>query len=98
MVFSLFDGSLILRPDQSSKINVNFCGVGQGTECMAMIDLSFGPAETDYLKRKKGRDQATANIKDYIDENSRVTEGSNNSSGNPMRIFQIMFKNAFRLP
>ena len=36
----LFDGSFDIEVvDQSSKINVNFCGVGQGTECMAMIRL-----------------------------------------------------------
>ena len=81
----LFDGSFDIDVvDQSSKINVNFCGVGQGAECMSMIRaLMSCPAETDYLEKKKiEADQVVINIKDYIDENSRVTEGSNNSSEN----------------
>ena len=69
-----FDGSFVLNiEDESSKININYCGVGNGIKCMTMLEALFAcPAEREFLERKKvvSGELITA-IRDYIDVDDR---------------------------
>ena len=69
-----FDGSFALNvEDETAKINVNFCGIGNGIKCMTMLEALFScPAEREFLERKKieAKDLITL-IRDYVDENDR---------------------------
>ena len=79
----LFDGSFDINiVDQSSKINLNYCGVSQGQKCKAVLKSFMQcPAEAAYLEKHKVEvDEVVANIADWIDENNRVTAGASGGS------------------
>ena len=78
----MFDGSFDLRiEDEHSKININYCAKNQGKDCLLMLTaLMSCPAEKEFLDRKKLEPaEMAANIRDWADDNSSVTEGANHS-------------------
>lgn len=76
-------GSFVINiEDEASKININFCGRGNGIKCMTMLEALFScPAEREYLERRKlvATDLVTR-IRDYVDENNRPDPKANYSS------------------
>lgn len=74
----LFDGSFAINvEDETKRINVNYCGEGQSPECLAMLEaLMSCPAEREFLNKKKLTPrEVAANIKDWVDDNTRPVEG-----------------------
>ena len=79
----LFDGSFDINiVDESSKINVNFCGVFKGKVCKDILKSFMQcPAEAAYLEKEKVEtEEVIANIADWIDINDRVSPGANGGS------------------
>ena len=68
--------------DEMSKINVNYCAVGQGIKCTTMLlALMSCPAESDYLENKKlVAKEIVAHIRDWADTDSNVEPASGASS------------------
>jgi type II secretory pathway component PulK len=68
--------------DEMSKINVNYCAVGQGIKCTTMLlALMSCPAESDYLENKKlVAKEIVAHIRDWADTDSNVELASGASS------------------
>ncbi|SME95537.1 general secretion pathway protein GspK [Pseudobacteriovorax antillogorgiicola] len=79
----LFDGAFVLEVhDETSKINVNTCGIGRGDKCMDLLrKLMSCPAEREYLERKKVNPQEIISlIRDWVDDNDRPDENAFYSS------------------
>ncbi|MGE0172169.1 MAG: general secretion pathway protein GspK [Oligoflexales bacterium] len=78
----LFDGTFVIDvQDEGSKINLNYCVESRAEECMSMIELLMScPAERSFMEGKKiTPKEIAANIKDWVDDNSRITDGSSYS-------------------
>ena len=78
-----FDGTFTIDiSDEMSKLNVNFCAIGRGGQCLRMLNaLMSCPAEKEFLDRKKlVAEEVAANIKDWVDSGSSVAPGSKHSS------------------
>lgn len=81
----LFDGEFTVNvEDESQRINVNSCAKGRADECLTMLRaLMSCPAEKAFLDKKKRKPlEVAANIKDWVDEDTAVEQGSNNGSEN----------------
>ena len=79
----LFDGSFVIEVvDETSKINLNDCGVGNGKVCMDMIRaLMSCPAEREFLERKKVEvNDLVTLIRDWVDDNDRPDRDASYSS------------------
>ena len=77
-----FDGQFVLEiTDEQNKININNCSFRKG-ECLNLIKgLMSCPAEKEFLSKKKvTAEELAANVRDWIDDGSSVTEGSSFSS------------------
>ena len=68
--------------DEMSKININYCAVGQGIKCSTMLlALMSCPAESSFLEEKKVvAKEIVAHIRDWADTDSNVEEASGASS------------------
>lgn len=82
-----FDGSFTVTvEDEAAKLNINHCPTNYGQQCRELLTaLMSCPAELEYLEKKKAKpEELVANLTDWIDENNRVTPGSNfGSEGDP---------------
>ena len=81
----VFNGSFTITiEDEAGKINLNYCSKGVGKPCIDMIEALLScPVEKEFLDRRKLLPkQLAANIKDWVDFNKGVTEGSDYSGEN----------------
>ena len=69
--------------DELSRINVNYCGLGRGLDCRAMVELLLnGPAERTFLEKKKtNAKEISANIRSWVAVNK--TGDDESSSADP---------------
>jgi type II secretory pathway component PulK len=73
--------SLVIS-DEMSKININYCAVGQGIKCSAMLlALMSCPAESEFLESKKVvAKEMIGYIRDWADTDSNAEAASGSSS------------------
>tara|TARA_B100001094_G_scaffold329833_1_gene393526 strand:- start:2572 stop:3870 length:1299 start_codon:yes stop_codon:yes gene_type:complete len=79
----LFDGQFMTSiSDESSRININNCAIGRGEACTVPLKgLLSCPAEAEFLSKKNLEAPAIiANIKDWADNKTSVTEGAADST------------------
>ncbi len=97
-----FDGKFTIKiEDEGAKLNINYCTRNDGLPCRKLLTaLMSCPAEREYLEKKKWRpEEIVANIADWVDDTSTVTEGSRYSGENdpyaerepPMRVKNAPF-------
>jgi len=83
----LFDGQFTLNvTDERSKVNINTCyRLRSGGECRTLLKALLScPAEHAFLeKRKVNADELIANLKNWIDDDERVDEGTGSSELDP---------------
>ena len=70
--------------DEMSRINVNYCNLGRGLDCRAMVELLLsGPAEHTFLDKKKtNAKEISANIRNWILLN-KSSEDDSSSTADP---------------
>ncbi len=96
----LFDGQFVMTvEDESSKINLNYCAIGRGERCLALLKgLMSCPAEKEFLERKRiDVNELVGFIRDWADLKDDPYEGTNVSSENDAyadRVPKVSVKNA----
>lgn len=92
----LFDGNFVLNvTDETSKINVNYCGRGRCVDVMLMLEGLFScPAEKSFMEAKKVNPKELAyKIKDWIHFETKASPESGVSDKNePYRDKQPPYK------
>jgi type II secretory pathway component PulK len=82
-MLSSIDGSFtMIVQDETSKININYCAVGQGIKCSTMLNALLScPAEKEFLNKKKViAKELVGFLRDWADSNQKPEASTGTSS------------------
>lgn len=100
-MLSSIDGSFsMVVQDETSRININYCAVGQGIKCATMLTALLScPAEKEFLNKKKVvAKEIVGLIRDWADSNQKPEASTGAGSENDPYVDRdpkVSVKNAY---